>query len=268
MHYLGVVVFKNYLSSAFYEHFLLLHVAIKLLSSAPWCFEDNDYANELLVHFVERSEELYSDFFVSYNVHSLMHLAADSFRFGPIDSFSAYRFENHYGDVKRYLRKNDRPLQQLIKRLSEKDKANLRRPQRDENEPEDGHILFSERHYEGPVMQHINGGQFKTAKCGGKWELKCKEPDNCVMLTDSRVIIVQNFVQFNDQKYVVGRVFLTQQDYYLRPVPSSVLYEFKVSNLSEIVHAWNVEDIMYKCVKLPVSLGNFESFATFPLMMQ
>ena len=74
--------------------------------------------------------------------------------------------------------------------------------------------------------------------------MKCKEPDNCVMLTDSRVIIVQNFVQFNDQKYVVGRVFLTQQDYYLRPVPSSVLYEFKVSNLSEIVYAWNVEDIM------------------------
>ena len=78
---------------------------MKLLSSAPWCFEDNDYANELLVYFVERPEELYSDFFVSYNVHSLMHLAVDSFRFGPIDSFSAYRFENHYGDIKRYLRK-------------------------------------------------------------------------------------------------------------------------------------------------------------------
>ncbi len=63
VHYLGVVVFKNYLSSDFYEHFLLFHVAIKLLSCSPWCVEDNAYANELLVNFARISEELYSDMF-------------------------------------------------------------------------------------------------------------------------------------------------------------------------------------------------------------
>ena len=39
-----VVIFLNALTLAFYEHFFCLHVAMKLLSFKPWCFDDNEYA--------------------------------------------------------------------------------------------------------------------------------------------------------------------------------------------------------------------------------
>jgi hypothetical protein len=40
-------------------------------------------------------------------------------RFGPIYSFSAYPFENFLGIIKRLLRKSERPLQQIVKRIYE-----------------------------------------------------------------------------------------------------------------------------------------------------
>lgn len=60
--------------------------------------------------------------------------------------------------------------------------------------------------------------------------------------------------------------FCTQQNFYLRPVPSSVLSEFFVSNLSPILQAWSVQHIKHKCVKLPSSYGNMDSFVVFPLI--
>lgn len=32
-----------------------------------------------------------------YNVHSLIHLTADVDRFGPLDAFSAFKYENFLG---------------------------------------------------------------------------------------------------------------------------------------------------------------------------
>lgn len=54
-----------------------------------------------------------------------MHLIADVERFGTLYSFSAYRFENFYGTIKKYLRKNDKPLQQLVKRLNEEQNSKI-----------------------------------------------------------------------------------------------------------------------------------------------
>ena len=264
LHYLGVVIFKDILTPAFYEHFLCFHVAIKILSCRPWCFDDNDHANDLLVFFVRQSEALYSELFVTYNVHGLMHLAQDCLRFGPIDSYSAYRFENHYGDMKRHLRKNDKPLQQFIKRMAEREKNNFRPEINDRLE--DGQVQFRNRHFDGPLVENLRGYQFREIECVGKWKLKCAQPDNCVMLNDSRVVIVENFVQFAEEKYIVGREFCNQQDFYLHPVPSSVLCEFYVSNLSPILQAWSVEHVKHKCVKLPTTCGNIDSFVVFPLI--
>lgn len=97
----------------------MLHVAVKLLSYEPRCVTDNAFANALLSRFVTQATTLYSHFFMSYNIHALFHLSSDVLRFGPLDNFSAYRFENYYGKMKRHIKKNDKPLQQLFKRLLE-----------------------------------------------------------------------------------------------------------------------------------------------------
>ena len=92
---------------------------MKLLATEEWCQLFNDHAHDLLVSFLEQSDNLYTSNFVSYNVHSLLHISQDVLRFGPLYSFSAYRFENYYGQMKKYLRKTDKPLEQLIKRPDE-----------------------------------------------------------------------------------------------------------------------------------------------------
>ena len=93
----GPVVLKDILPSRTFEHFMLLHVALKILSTDELCNVErfNQYANQLLLAFVKEAREIYGDKFSSYNVHNLVHLAADVQKFGPLDSFSAFPFENH-----------------------------------------------------------------------------------------------------------------------------------------------------------------------------
>lgn len=109
-----------------YHHFLMLHVAITILVHPDLCkTEFINYAEALLKHFVLLFETLYGKKFVSHNVHNLLYLCSDVKIFGPLDKFSTFRFENYMMSIKRLLRKNDKPLQQLIKRYAEKENINL-----------------------------------------------------------------------------------------------------------------------------------------------
>ena len=55
-----------------------------------------------------------------YNVHGLTHLAEDVKDFGPLDSNSAFSFENFLGQLKQLVCKPQFPVQQVIRRLSER----------------------------------------------------------------------------------------------------------------------------------------------------
>lgn len=101
---------------------MLLHTAIKILSSPHLCQkpENNKYAKDLLILFVEQCRTLYNDSFISYNVHCLIHLADDVMRFGPLDLFSSFIFENNMKSAnKAMLRKHESVLPQIVRRLFE-----------------------------------------------------------------------------------------------------------------------------------------------------
>lgn len=89
--YTGPVVLKNNVSEEVYLNFICLHVALNLLSK---CL-DVDYARELLSYFVKTFIVLYGSENVSHNIHNLLHLADDVTRFGSIENFSAFPFENN-----------------------------------------------------------------------------------------------------------------------------------------------------------------------------
>lgn len=136
----------------------------------------------LLTYFVEHSELLYSKNFVSYNIHALLHVTDDVLRIGPLDCFSAYRYENHCGLMKHYLRKNEKPLQQLVKRLYEE---NLNFVQSNKDPLEKDSVHLSNRHtMNGPLLHTANciAHQLKKAQRVGKWIITCEEPDNTVFL--------------------------------------------------------------------------------------
>ncbi|CAG7821825.1 unnamed protein product [Allacma fusca] len=56
-----------------------------------------------------------------FNVHNIFHLADDCKRHGPLESFSSFPFESHLGYIKRLIRANHHPIQQLHRRIEEKE---------------------------------------------------------------------------------------------------------------------------------------------------
>lgn len=61
----------------------------------------------------------YGESFISYNVHSLIHLLSDFFRFRDVYSFSVFRFENFLQFLKRAIRSLYQPLTQAVNRVKE-----------------------------------------------------------------------------------------------------------------------------------------------------
>lgn len=61
---------------------------------------------------------MYDQYFVSYNVHSLIHICDDVRNFGNLDSFTCFPFENMSRKFKKNYSKK-LPLQQIHNRLHE-----------------------------------------------------------------------------------------------------------------------------------------------------
>ncbi len=102
--YTGPVVLKRVLSSKLYNHFMIFSTAIRILASpCATNLEWNTYADKLLQKFVSLIPTLYSQEFLVYNVHSLVHLCKDAMKHGPLDKFSAFKYENNMQVIKRTL---------------------------------------------------------------------------------------------------------------------------------------------------------------------
>ena len=233
LHYVGIVVWKPFRPSTLYQHFDCLPVAVKLLSDKIRCRSYSTYAHDLLLYFVKKGALLLDKNFVSYNVHNVMHVAADDERLGPLYSFSAYRFESFYGLLKKYLRKNDKPLQQPIKRLEE-DRRHLKMPLVCQPNVCNGFSKLSKNHLSGLVLENFSWSQLRNLESVGKFKISCTIPDNCVFLKDFKIFQIRNILKMNNRISILSNKFLDQSDYYVSPLPSSSLKKFLVSKLSRI----------------------------------
>lgn len=74
--YTGPIVLKDILKKELYHHFLMLHVAITILTRPNLCHQKGyiNFAEALLHHFVTLFEKLYGKQYISHNVHNLLHL--------------------------------------------------------------------------------------------------------------------------------------------------------------------------------------------------
>ncbi|KAK0062244.1 transposase domain-containing protein [Biomphalaria pfeifferi] len=101
--YVGVVALKSNVVQKVYKHFLLFSVAIYCLASPEFYVTHADWAHEQLKLFILKAEEVFGKDFIVYNVHGLLHLSEDVKNFGPLDTFSAFLFENFLGQLKRLI---------------------------------------------------------------------------------------------------------------------------------------------------------------------
>lgn len=117
--YVGPVILQNYLPQNYLLHFNSLHCAIRILCHESNCINNNEYAKDLLVYFVKTSKILYGKDFIISNIHNLIHISDDVIKFGHLDSFSSFSFKNFLNEIKKQLKKGEKPLEQLHNRIIE-----------------------------------------------------------------------------------------------------------------------------------------------------
>jgi len=191
--YTGPVVLKNILQEKIYMHFLTLHVAITILTRRNLCQEELiNFAEALLYHFIESFQILYGKQYISHNMHNLLHICSDVRIYGPLDNFNAFRFENFMTLIKRRLRKNEKPLQQLIKRYNEIENCNFLFVEHD-NSTETYSCKYL--HNNGPIPDNVDVESQYLMISKGKFNINCKSSsNNCCLLRNGQCIVIVNVI--------------------------------------------------------------------------
>lgn len=117
--YTGSIVLRKIVKPDVYNHFIKLSVAIRLLATPGIDIEQNRYAKRLLEEYFAEFLQLYGVHNATYNTHGLLHLADDALQWGALDEFSAFIFENYLQYIKKLIRNNNKPLEQLSNRIYE-----------------------------------------------------------------------------------------------------------------------------------------------------
>ncbi|XP_045034558.1 uncharacterized protein LOC116918962, partial [Daphnia magna] len=245
-------VLKNRIPDEVYQHFMLLHVAIRILScdQSVRSEENTDYANILLITFINQSPGIYGDSFITYNIHNLCHLSEECRRLGGLESFSCFVFENHLGTLKNLLKKSAKPLEQLVNRIMEKRQnppvvTNFRK------NPD--MIKLIDEHSKGPLLPDLHGLQYNKAFFH-KLRLSSRSPNNCVVLADDTVILIHNFLQlFDGEILIIGRKFLVYENFLdLNGLDSKAIGIQIVDTLATNLECWPLKSVRFKSIKLPV----------------
>lgn len=116
--YTGIAILKDVMDENTFYHFLLLHCAYRLLSCRQNYLENISTAEEMLKLFVEQFPLFYNENSVTFNVHSLLHIAESVRNIGYINEFSAYPFENYMQHLKKIVKKPTLILQQIYNRIN------------------------------------------------------------------------------------------------------------------------------------------------------
>lgn len=222
--YIGIVVLKDKLGNEYYEHFLCFAVAYRLLSMHTNWVVPQEYielAKKLIKIFVENFQRLYGETTLCYNIHVLLHLCSFVQKYGPLDSFSSYRYENMYQKVKKRMRRATQLPQQLYNRWLE---------------------------FRGTNKESKYDKQKYTKK----------EPDNCVTLKNGKICLISKMrLSGNDYVYF-GAEFNSKSNYFERPVESRVvgIYKVHLNDLSTTTVEFTENDIQCKNVLFPTFIGD------------
>lgn len=86
--YTGPIVLGTLINEMMYKHFMLLSVGLHILLNSHLVEEYSDYSYQLLKAFVQHFGQIYGNNYLVYNVHGLVHIAADAEKFGSLDIIS------------------------------------------------------------------------------------------------------------------------------------------------------------------------------------
>lgn len=242
--YYGPEVLKNYLKEPMWSHFLSLHISIRILASADLSGQSHFlmYADKLLQYFVNKFGEIYGREYVGHNVHNLLHLVKDVRRFGPLDSFSCFRFENYMSQIKKTLKTSNHPLEQYINRHYEHITHCSLQHKKDNSFSLVNTIGFKKVDLENVTL-------FKELK-GPNFHFSIAQPNCFAFLKSNLAIQFLNFFNKQDKIFFECKVFKPLKSFYKIPCDSLKINSGLVVGFTESVCTYMVDDILCKSIKI------------------
>lgn len=257
--YAGPVSLINILPKRLYDHFLMFHVGITILSNINHIIKYIDFAEEVLYNFVKYMEDSYGKEVMTYNVHNLIHLVADVRNLGNLNTISCFPFENYLRKLKTLVRSSTNPHEQICRRIHELSYFSKIDVPINELEPR-------QKHFEGPVLGRETHSILQYRKLKTQtYVLSIFSPDNCVSIEGDIIIQILNILRLEDHSYcLIGRRFLNVSDFYNYPCSSKLLNIFKVSCISPRIEEFSFGSVKHKNVLLP----GYEqgTYIVFPLL--
>lgn len=116
--YTGPFLLKDILESRKYNHFLLLHVAMRKLCDKRH-HNDIESIQRMIENFVRQYKQLYGLNRLTFVVHNLIHLCNDVELYGPPKNFSTYKYENNNNKIVQNIRHGKNVAQQIYTRAIE-----------------------------------------------------------------------------------------------------------------------------------------------------
>lgn len=239
--YFGPVVLKEHLSFEVYQHFLTLFCATTI------CYSD-EYASyrhiaaKLFIDYIEKYAEIYGRDSVSSNIHNLCHIVNDVSRFGSLPSLSAYPFESMLFRIKNLLRKGDKPLEQVAKRIQEMSHLNFIDCKSEQGYP----IVKNE------ILLETGEKVFTTVKINENYQLS-KHIKNKWFLTTDNNIVEMKFASFDQGNIqIAGKSIKNKCNFFERPFNSSRINIFATSLPYELeeLKKYNLKDVKCKLLSM------------------
>lgn len=246
--YTGPMIFKNKINNNMYLHFLTLHCAIRILCCNHLLEKYLNYAKDLLHYFVKNFSVIYGPEFITHNVHNLIHLADDCKIHGPLDTFSAFKYENFLYKLKKSVKFSRFPLQQAVSKYN----SSLLL------EPEN---LLSWPNVKNEICiptEIINCHIHATYKnlCCPNFEIVNNFKDSCIVTIDGLFIDIKFICKkaSNQEIVLFGFQYSHTKYFYSEPCNSADVFNIVIdkNKLDKLIEI-SLKSIAFKCFRYPLS---------------
>uniref|UniRef100_A0A8D8SGN3 Transposase domain-containing protein n=1 Tax=Cacopsylla melanoneura TaxID=428564 RepID=A0A8D8SGN3_9HEMI len=248
--YTGFGALENIVTHEIFQSFLGFLISMRIFTS-----DDSDlysYGKEMVIYFLKTFKILYGEHNMTHNVHALLHLHNDVIQHGPVDKFSAFKFENELFQLKKLVHTTTNPLQQIYNRVNELGQN------RQYAQVEDG-VFPNSEHTEGPVLDGmVQTKQYHRAVFEGlKIDTKKRGDQVFGLHCGSIVKIVNICVDTNGNITILFKKML-KENLFETPCPSENVGLYKLSAPRMKIEQAAIEKIHRKFYCYPRS--NSEEF--------
>ncbi|KAL7299388.1 hypothetical protein TKK_0007955 [Trichogramma kaykai] len=242
--YCGPIILNESLPDDFVLHFNCLSLATRILCDPAECHRNANNANLQLNYFFDQFKHVYAEEYVTSNVHALIHLTDCVKLYGPLDTFSAFPFENNMKFMKNLLRKHEKSLQQIHRRLEENRQPSCKRNNKGSQNPK----LIQRSYQQLPYRCTDAHKKLKFTN----FELSTVPPDNCCVMNDGIIVTVEHIGKMNNVIVVIGKRFTKTSSIKNYPIDSRLIGICKVEKQSQL------EVYPVSLIKNKVCLFNFK----------